>query len=135
LRVCHTCLISKFSDINNFRRLVGLWKLAMRSILFFSSVAFLAKWALAQSDVCYFANGTALPDDDLYNEYKPCTSGGPSTICCGVNRANPAGGNDTDGNTRDECLPSGLCQNRVTIAGVEITKYVPLLCSLAWSMC
>jgi hypothetical protein len=91
-------------------------------MLFFSSIAFLTRWVFAQSDTCYFANGTALPDDNLYNEYKPCTSGSPSTICCGINRENPAVGNDTSGNTMDECLPNGLCQNRVTIAGVESTK-------------
>lgn len=79
--------------------------------------------AIAQDGTCYFANGTALPTDPLYNQYSPCKSGGPSTICCGINRENAAGGNVTEGDTVDECLPNGLSQNRVTTDGIEEIKY------------
>jgi hypothetical protein len=71
---------------------------------------------------CYFAHGTAIPVDPIYNQYRPCTSGGPSTICCGIDRENVAGGNSTDGDTTDECLLNGLFQNRAVVDEVEETK-------------
>jgi hypothetical protein len=93
----------------------------MRSLLFSLSAAYLLQFAAAQ---CFFANGTQLPDTPEYSEYKPCSTGGPATICCGINRENPAGGNATIGRTADECLPNGLCQNRQTKSGVQSTQYV-----------
>ncbi|CAO2650245.1 Nn.00g015370.m01.CDS01 [Neocucurbitaria sp. VM-36] len=96
--------------------------MTMWPLLLSVPVIFLAQTISAQSGTCYFANGTALPNDPGYNEYQPCTSG-PSTICCGINRANPAGGNGSNGFTVDECLPNGLCQNRVTTDGVQKTSF------------
>ncbi|OAL48511.1 hypothetical protein IQ07DRAFT_571266 [Pyrenochaeta sp. DS3sAY3a] len=83
----------------------------MRFILVGLSILLLAKQAVAQSK-CYFANGTPLPyNDDAFNDYQPCF--GVGGICCGLNRRNPSGGYERDGWTVDECLPNGLCQNRV----------------------
>ncbi|KAH7070781.1 hypothetical protein BKA63DRAFT_84333 [Paraphoma chrysanthemicola] len=80
----------------------------------------------AQS-LCYFSNGTTLPETPGYNEYIPCSSG-PTTICCGLNRADPPGGNRTKGFTKDECLPNGLCRNRwVDNKNIETVSYVPSL--------
>ncbi|KAF1846992.1 uncharacterized protein K460DRAFT_413805 [Cucurbitaria berberidis CBS 394.84] len=87
---------------------------------------------LAQRSPCYFANGTVLPDEEFYNSYQPCTSGGPPTICCAFDRPNPAGGIR---DTVDECLPNGLCQNRAgdattwwanfcTSSGIEFGKCI-----------
>ncbi|KAF3038049.1 hypothetical protein E8E11_002169 [Didymella keratinophila] len=69
---------------------------------------------------CYFANGTALPKTPDYLEYQACSG---SNICCGLNRSNPANGDPADGNTMDECLPNGLCQNRRTEAGIGKVAY------------
>lgn len=95
----------------------------MRSLLLLSVTVIFAARTVQSLDTCYFANGTALPDDPNYNEYQPCTSG-PTKICCGINRTNPAGGNGSLGFTVDECLPNGLCQNRVETNGVQTTSYV-----------
>ena len=98
----------------------------MQSLLSLTSLSLLVLPTVAQTGMvgtCYFANGTALPTDPIYNQYQPCQSGGPSTICCGIFRDNVAGGNVTAGDTMDECLPNGLCQNRATTTdGVEETK-------------
>ncbi|KAF2852485.1 hypothetical protein T440DRAFT_506405 [Plenodomus tracheiphilus IPT5] len=77
------------------------------------AAALLAGTSYAQSATCHFANGTALPDSPVYNEFEPCTAG-PTTICCASNRALPPGAvrDGTAGGTRDECKPNGLCQNR-----------------------
>jgi hypothetical protein len=59
---------------------------------------------------CFHPNGTQTTD--LY--HAPCSndSSNPlSTICCAVERANPAQGLSTDGFTRDICLDNGICQN------------------------
>ena len=95
----------------------------MRSLILSLPAVFLARTALAQTSSCYFANGTSLPSLPEYNEYQPCSSG-VTTICCGTNRANEAGGDPGKGFTKDECLPNGLCQNRVTSNGVQTTSYV-----------
>lgn len=104
--------------------IVGLWFLLF------------AGEAVAQAR-CYFANGTVLPNNADYNEYQPCS--GVGSICCGTNRDNPAGGNSSNGFTADECLPNGLCQNRITADGVERTSYVSknlvpgnILTSIRW---
>ncbi|KAH8628509.1 hypothetical protein IG631_15766 [Alternaria alternata] len=98
----------------------------MQSLLSFTSLSLLVLPTVAMTGMvgtCYFANGTALPTDPIYNQYQPCQSGGPSAICCGIFRDNVAGGNVTAGDTVDECLPNGLCQNRATTTdGVEETK-------------
>jgi hypothetical protein len=98
----------------------------MQSLLSLTSLSLLVLPTVAMTGMvgtCYFANGTALPIDPIYNQYQPCQSGGPSTICCGIFRDNVAGGNITAGDTVDECLPNGLCQNRATTTdGVEETK-------------
>jgi hypothetical protein len=98
----------------------------MQSLLSLTSLSLLVLPTVAQTGMvgtCYFANGTALPVDPIYNQYQLCQSGGPSTICCGIFRDNVAGGNVTAGDTMDECLPNGLCQNRATTTdGVEETK-------------
>ena len=98
----------------------------MQALLSFTSLSLLVLPTVAMTGMagtCYFANGTALPVDPIYNQYQPCQPGGPSTICCGIFRDNVAGGNITAGDTTDECLPNGLCQNRATTTdGVEETK-------------
>ncbi|RYO16594.1 hypothetical protein AA0111_g11360 [Alternaria arborescens] len=105
----------------------------MRSLLSLTSLSLLVLPTVAQTGIvgtCYLANGTALPTDPIYNQYQPCQSGGPSTICCGIFRDNVAGGNITAGDTMDECLPNGLCQNRATTTdGVEETKFFVDFCA------
>jgi len=99
----------------------------MHSLTLFFAAIFATRTTHAQG-TCYFANGTALPNIPGYNEYEPCTSG-PSTICCGTNRALPAGVSRTPGSfVRDECLPNGLCQNRYLDPnnGTEKISYVTL---------
>jgi len=71
---------------------------------------------------CYDAKGTVL--DSGHNEYGPCSDPGLSTICCGINRPNPPGGDASNGFTKDECLPNGLCQNRVMKNGTMDISYV-----------
>src|SRR5690242_11383979 len=75
---------------------------------------------------CRFGNGTLLPDVPEWNIYQPCPSAdGPSTICCAINRDQPPWGNISLGYTRDECLPNGLCQNRITTnEGQPVTTWV-----------
>jgi hypothetical protein len=85
----------------------------MKSLAALFSTLLVAQVVYAQAGTCYFANGTALPvDNPEYNDFEPCTSG-PTTTCCGTNRALPPGAIRKDGApTRDECLPNGLCRNR-----------------------
>ncbi|OAL42961.1 hypothetical protein IQ07DRAFT_593480 [Pyrenochaeta sp. DS3sAY3a] len=98
----------------------------MRSMIVGLSILVFAGEALAQTR-CYFANGTVLPNVPEYNEYQPCS--GIGSICCGTNRDNPAGGNSSNGFTADECLPNGLCQNRITADGVEKISWWVDFCS------
>lgn len=92
----------------------------MRMLLILSILSI----AHAQSQ-CYSPDGNALPSDGSYfSAFQPCTSGGPSTICCATNRANPAGGDRSKGDTKDECLPNGLCQNRSLKSGGPSLSYV-----------
>lgn len=96
------------------------------------SAASIARCLHAQSTgTCYFANGTALPTTPDYNQYEPCTTG-PTSICCGTNRALPPGAlrDGTAGGTRDECMPNGLCRNRHLKPennGVESVSYVSVI--------
>ncbi|KAH6633046.1 hypothetical protein C7974DRAFT_163792 [Boeremia exigua] len=70
---------------------------------------------VAAQGKCRFGNGTLLPDVPEWNIYQPCAaSDGPTTICCATNRDNEPWGNVSLGFTRDECLPNGVCQNRLT---------------------
>ena len=71
---------------------------------------------------CFDAKGNVL--DASHSEYMPCSASGLTTICCGLNRSNPAGGDDSGGFTKDECLPNGLCQNRVVKNGTMDISYV-----------
>ncbi|KAF2029435.1 hypothetical protein EK21DRAFT_21917, partial [Setomelanomma holmii] len=83
----------------------------------------------AQSQ-CYNIDGNRLPNDPtFYNMIAPCTPPGPSSICCATNRTNSAGGDAANGDTKDECLANGLCQNRVTKNGVETTKFFANFCT------
>lgn len=64
---------------------------------------------------CRFGNGTLLPDIAEWNIYQPCPgTDGSTTICCAIGRSNPPWGNISQGYTQDDCLPNGLCQNRLT---------------------
>lgn len=75
---------------------------------------------------CRFGNGTLLPDEPAWNIYQPCPNDdGPGTICCALNRSQPPWGNFSLGPTRDDCLPNGLCQNRITTSeGERVTTFV-----------
>ncbi|KAF9696253.1 hypothetical protein EKO04_006213 [Ascochyta lentis] len=87
------------------------------------SATFLFELALAQVSgqaTCYFANGTATPKTPDYLQYQACSG---SAICCGLNRLNPSNGDPANGFTMDECLPNGLCQNRVTENGIGKVSY------------
>lgn len=100
----------------------------MRSLHCLSVASFVAL-VVAQGK-CRFGNGTLLPDVPEWNIYQPCPStDGPTTICCALNRDNEPYGNISLGFTRDECLPNGLCQNRITENdGKPVTTWV-----LLWS--
>jgi hypothetical protein len=90
----------------------------MRTILYLFPSACLTV-VLAQT--CYLPNGTPLPSTgDFFPAFQPCTSGGPSTICCATNRTREPGGDARDGEVKDECLSNGLCQNRRIKNGVEM---------------
>ncbi|KAF2451078.1 hypothetical protein P171DRAFT_516804 [Karstenula rhodostoma CBS 690.94] len=71
------------------------------------------------SSTCYYANGTEITN----TEFRQC-SDGVTTICCALGRENTPG-NETNemGWTQDECLPNGLCQNRLRIGGVAQTYW------------
>ncbi|KAF1954054.1 hypothetical protein CC80DRAFT_550517 [Byssothecium circinans] len=59
---------------------------------------------------CYLPDGTAATNP----QWAACSEDASdplSTICCAMNRTNPAGGNSKDGPTAETCLPNGLCQN------------------------
>ncbi|KAJ4983949.1 hypothetical protein SVAN01_10570 [Stagonosporopsis vannaccii] len=94
------------------------------------SVGPLIALAAAQGQ-CRFGNGTLLPDVPEWNIYQPCPSAdGPPTICCATNRDNPPWGNISLGYTRDECLPNGLCQNRITTnEGQPVTTWFVDYCT------
>ncbi|KAH7085887.1 hypothetical protein BKA63DRAFT_28431 [Paraphoma chrysanthemicola] len=101
----------------------------MRSFSIGLAALFAAQHVYAQGK-CYNIDGKLLPNDPVfYNMFQPCTSGGPSTICCATNRSNQPGGDAANGDTQDECLSNGLCQNRVTKNGVESTKYFLNFCT------
>ncbi|OSS50962.1 hypothetical protein B5807_04620 [Epicoccum nigrum] len=85
-----------------------------------------ASVALVQAQgSCRFGNGTLLPDTSEWNIYQPCPGDdGPGTICCALNRSQPPWGNFSLGATRDDCLPNGLCQNRITTnEGARVTTF------------
>ena len=81
---------------------------------------------VAAQGKCRFGNGTLLPDVPEWNIYQPCPGAdGPTTICCAIGRTNPPWGNISLGFTQDECLPNGLCQNRLTTSeGERLTTWV-----------
>ncbi|KAF2746410.1 hypothetical protein M011DRAFT_478031 [Sporormia fimetaria CBS 119925] len=77
------------------------------------------------SATCYWPTGNATFDRDAY-EHQPCSSdpSNPmSRICCALNRTNPSGGKKEDGRTSDECLPNGICRNRVLNRGTMEVSY------------
>ncbi|KAF3044312.1 hypothetical protein E8E12_007193 [Didymella heteroderae] len=80
---------------------------------------------------CRFPNGTFLPDDPAWNIYQPCLAeNGPVTTCCALARSNPPYGNISLGYTQDECLPNGLCMNRITSnEGERITTWFVDYCT------
>ncbi|KAJ4332769.1 hypothetical protein N0V87_008127 [Didymella glomerata] len=80
----------------------------------FLSIAPFIALAAAQGK-CRFPNGTLLPDDPAWNIYQPCLAeNGPVTTCCALARSNPPYGNISLEYTQDECLPNGVCMNRIT---------------------
>lgn len=89
------------------------------------SIAAFIALAAAQGK-CRFPNGTFLPDDPAWNIYQPCLAeNGPVTTCCALARSNPPYGNISLGYTQDECLPNGVCMNRITSnEGERITTWV-----------
>ncbi|KAJ5248778.1 hypothetical protein N7468_000229 [Penicillium chermesinum] len=93
---------------------------------------FLAFHALippALSVVCYNPDGTSSAPGDTEYGYCPYSNGGVQ-MCCALNRANPSGGNFSDGNTADKCLPNGLCMNiGINGGSANITTYFRDLCS------
>ncbi|KAH4253010.1 hypothetical protein HBI04_193450 [Parastagonospora nodorum] len=100
----------------------------MRILLIFS-IFYILSIAHAQSQ-CYSPNGNVLRSDGSYfSGFQACTSGGPPTICCATNRANPAGGDRSKGDTKDECLPNGLCQNRSVEAGGLTISFFANFCT------
>lgn len=80
---------------------------------------------LTSAQTCYFPSGAPLPSTDwFYSSMAPCNLPGLETICCATNRTNPSGADMALGNTRDECLPNGLCQNRKLRNGSDWTTCV-----------
>jgi hypothetical protein len=84
---------------------------------------------------CYWPPGNATYDRDLY-EHQPCSNDTTSplnTICCALNRTNPSGGDKLQGRTNDECLPNGICRNRVLDHGtLEISYWRETCTSRDW---
>jgi len=77
------------------------------------------------SATCYWPPGNETYDRDLY-EHRPCSNDTTSplnTICCALNRTNISGGDKLNGRTNDECLPNGICRNRVLDHGTMQTSY------------
>ncbi|KAF2473535.1 uncharacterized protein BDR25DRAFT_123754 [Lindgomyces ingoldianus] len=72
---------------------------------------------------CYFSNGTIVTDPI----YEACPN--VPTVCCALNRSNPPGGDIADGETADECLPNGVCQNRFVSNGSSYTRYYRDYCT------
>ncbi|KAF2644648.1 hypothetical protein P280DRAFT_465942 [Massarina eburnea CBS 473.64] len=92
-----------------------------RSILF-PFLSFLTP-TLAAAD-CFFANGTVLPTTQaFFSTIQPCVDDPVKTICCNLGRDNEPGGDYVNGYTNDECLPNGLCQNRLVKNGTKTTNY------------
>ena len=76
---------------------------------------------------CLYPNGTANPD----TSYQPCSSDASNplhTICCATGRAIAPGG---VGETKDVCMPNGLCQNSVkpTTNAQVVTSYFRDACT------
>lgn len=65
---------------------------------------------------CYYSNGSLTPTV----KYLKCTN---TPTCCALNRTNPPGGDLIDGPTIDDCLPNGMCQNRITKDGTKQQRY------------
>ncbi|KAF1954979.1 hypothetical protein CC80DRAFT_594624 [Byssothecium circinans] len=88
-----------------------------------SSLLFILTYlaSITAAEDCYFANGTVVPPRF---HVLPCDNAPVKTICCALDRENPPGGLLINGNnTRDECLPNGICQNRAVRDGEKITAY------------
>lgn len=75
---------------------------------------------------CYLPNGQP---QALGGALVPCQIDPVRTICCATNRTNPAGGNLKNGQTADECLMNGLCQNRLTYNGNNETHFYINTCT------
>ncbi|KAH7413984.1 hypothetical protein DE146DRAFT_762503 [Phaeosphaeria sp. MPI-PUGE-AT-0046c] len=85
---------------------------------------------VALGQVCYLPNGSPLPSiGTFFPAFAPCTSGGPSTVCCATNRTGEPGGDVKNGEVKDECLPNGLCQNRRVRNGVEGSAFFANFCT------
>lgn len=90
----------------------------MKSLpLIIASFTLLPYTTLAQT--CYNPAGIAVTDPQVV----PCANSPVKSICCYSNRTLPAGGAHENGNTADECLPNGLCQNRYTFQGKSMATY------------
>lgn len=90
----------------------------LRLVVFFAVLAF-------ASATCYWPPGNETYDRDLY-EHQPCSNDTTSplnTICCALNRTNYSGGDKLNGRTNDECLPNGICRNRVLDHGTMQISY------------
>ena len=94
-----------------------LFALTMKSRFLFVHLALLPYAVLAQT--CYNTAGIAITDPEVV----PCAISPVKSLCCYSNRTLPAGGPHEKGNTADECLASGICQNRFTFEGKPGTTY------------
>jgi hypothetical protein len=97
---------------------------AMASSLLRLVVVICTLWTFVRA-TCYWPPGNETYDRDLY-EHQPCsndTTSPLSTICCALNRTNISGGDKLNGRTNDECLPNGICRNRVLDHGTMQISY------------
>lgn len=70
---------------------------------------------------CFDSNGTLVNS----TQYTPCNeNSGAVSMCCGLNRTEPFGGNAQYGTTREICMTNGLCMNAFYRSDVQDGKPV-----------
>jgi hypothetical protein len=89
----------------------------MRSLILVAHFALYPILSLAQK--CYSLFGLEVTADEVV----PCKLDAVTSICCSTNRTRAPGMSHEGGNTADECLPNGLCQNRFTYEGKPDVTY------------
>lgn len=105
-------------DTTRFENITRVCTMAFRKPTSFALGFLWASSILHQAlCACYNPDGTITKMTDMISCPRSDTFQ-LDTLCCGLGRENPYGGEKSIGATRDDCLPNGLCENAWVDKGV-----------------